>query len=463
MSEKVLVVDDKKDMLVFLERLLSTELNVQVVGVTRGRDAVGTISGDGVDVVITDVKMPGKDGIALLEDLRKIDSDLIVIILTGYGTVDLAVEALKKGAYDFLTKPVDNERLIHTLKRALEYRRVLKEKRFLEERVKYASLKRELIGESDVMANLLDRIRTIAETGETVLITGETGTGKELAARTTHRFSRRSKGPFIAVNCPAIPESILESELFGYRKGAFTSAVSDRKGLFEAADGGTLFLDEIGDIPLSVQSKLLRVLQEKEFKPLGDTASVKVNVRVIASTNQEIERKIEDGQFRDDLYYRLNVITVRMPSLNDRVDDIPLLAEHFLIEYALEYGKSITGFSRDALDYLKVREWRGNVRELQNTIKRAVIFSKGSIIDRDAFEDTTQFGHFTGGVSCETMSMDYKTARNRVLEHFTVNYIRHLLKKTSGNVTHAARMAELERQSIQHLMRKYGIDSKDFR
>ncbi|HDY71602.1 MAG TPA: sigma-54-dependent Fis family transcriptional regulator, partial [Nitrospirae bacterium] len=385
MSEKVLVVDDKKDMLVFLERLLSTELNVQVVGVTRGRDAVGAISGDGVDVVITDVKMPGKDGIALLEDLRKIDSDLIVIILTGYGTVDLAVEALKKGAYDFLTKPVDNERLIHTLKRALEYRRVLKEKRFLEERVKYASLKRELIGESDVMANLLDRIRTIAETGETVLITGETGTGKELAARTTHRFSRRSKGPFIAVNCPAIPESILESELFGYRKGVFTSAVSDRKGLFEAADGGTLFLDEIGDIPLSVQSKLLRVLQEKEFKPLGDTASVKVNVRVIASTNPAIERKIDDGQFRDDLYYRLKVITVRMPSLNDRVDDMPLLAGHFLIEYALEYGKSITGFSRDALDYLKVREWRGNVRELQNTIKRAVIFSKGSIIDRDAF------------------------------------------------------------------------------
>ncbi len=463
-GEKILIVDDKKDMVSFLKRLVSSELGMAVKGATSGEEALKELSQNSVDVAVLDVKMPGQDGISLLKEMKALDRDLAVIILTGYGTVEMAVEALKLGAYDFLTKPVNNERLIHTIKRALEYRRVVREKTLLEEKIKYALLKRELIGESPAMKELLDDIRAVAETEETVLITGETGTGKELAARTIHRLSRRQKGPFIAVNCPAIPESILESELFGYKKGAFTSATSDKKGLFEAADGGTIFLDEIGDIPLAVQTKLLRVLQEKEFKPLGDTESVRVDVRVIASTNQDLERKIEEGQFRDDLYYRLNVITVRMPSLNERLEDIPLLAEHFLREYSIEYGKDhITGFSDDALSYLTSRNWKGNVRELQNTIKRAVIFSKDPVIEASTLESPTRAPAPSDDLFSHFLSLDYKTARSKALEHFTVSYIKNLLEKTGGNVTHAARMAGIERQSLQHLLRKYNIEPREFK
>lgn len=463
MPEKVFVVDDKRDMVDFLKRLLQNELGVNVEGFTDPKKALERVKKEPVDVVITDVKMPGLDGISFLEEAKRHQDEVIVIILTGYGTVELAVNALKRGAYDFLTKPVDNERFIHTVRRAIEYGRVLREKKNLERQVRHSSLRRELIGESHVMKELVEKMKMIAETDETVLITGETGTGKELAARTIHRFSRRGKGPFIAVNCPAIPENILESELFGYKKGAFTSATTDKKGLFEAADGGTIFLDEIGDIPLSVQSKLLRVLQEKEFKPLGDTNSVKVDVRVIASTNQDIEKKIHEGSFRDDLFYRLNVISLRMPSLSERQGDIPLLAEYFLIEYAVEYGKNIKGFTDEALEYLKNRKWPGNVRELQNVIKRAVVFEKGAYIGEAVLQESSPGGELHGGVASGLLGLDYKTAREKVITEFTREYVHNLLKKTEGNVTRAARLAGIERQSLQHLIRRYGIDVSEFR
>ncbi|NOZ24925.1 MAG: sigma-54-dependent Fis family transcriptional regulator [Nitrospirae bacterium] len=463
MKERVLVVDDTKDMVSFLKRLISSELGVEVVGVFRASDAVETVSGGSVDVVIADVKMPEKDGVTLLRELKTIDEDIVVILLTGYGTVDMAVESLKLGAYDFLTKPIDNDRLLHTVKKALQFRMVLKEKTRLEETIKHSGLSRELIGESRVMEELMENIKTVAGTDETVLITGETGTGKELAARTIHRMSKRARGPFIAVNCPAIPESILESELFGYKKGAFTSAVSDKKGLFEVSNGGTIFLDEVADIPVSVQTKLLRVLQEKEFKPLGDTSSVKVDVRVLASTNQDIEGKVEKGLFRDDLYYRLNVITIRMPSLSERIDDIPLLSRHFLRRYAIEFGKEIRDFTEDAMAYLTAREWRGNVRELQNVIKRAVIFSRGPEIDSSCFQGPSRISPCKDIVLNDILSLDYRMARNKVLERFTVSFVRNLLQKTDGNVTRAARMAGMERQSLQHLMRKYGINPQDYR
>ena len=463
MRERVLVVDDTKDMVAFLQRLISSGLGIEVTGVYRASDAVEAVSGGSVDVVIADVKMPEKDGMTLLKELKAIDEEIVVILLTGYGTVDMAVESLKLGAYDFLTKPIDNDRLLHTVKKAVQFRRVLKEKARLEETIKHSGLSRELIGESSVMEELMESIRTVAETDETVLITGDTGTGKELAARTIHRMSKRAGGPFIAVNCPAIPESILESELFGYKKGAFTSAASDKKGLFEVSNGGTIFLDEVADIPVSVQTKLLRVLQEKEFKPLGDTKSIKVDVRVLASTNQDIESKVERGLFRDDLYYRLNVITIRMPSLNERIDDVPLLARHFLRRYSIEFGKDVRDFTDDAMAYLTRREWRGNVRELQNVIKRAVIFSKGPEIDGACFREPPRANHCRDIVLNDILSLDYRMARNKVLERFTVSFIRNVLQKTGGNVTRAAQMAGIERQSLQHLIRKYRIDPREFR
>ncbi len=461
--QKVLIVDDHKDMLSMLSRLLSSELNIEIVTTSSSLRALEIINRDRVDLAIVDVKMPKLDGIGLLKKIKEIDDELIVIILTGFGTVEMAVDALKLGAYDFLTKPVNNDRLVHTVKRALDYKRVLEEKSVLEKKILEETLKKELIGESRSIKDLLEKIAAVANTDETILIRGETGTGKELAARTIHRLSKRAKGPFVAVNCPAIPETILESELFGYRKGAFTSAVTDKKGLFEEADGGTIFLDEIGDIPLSIQTKLLRVLQEKEFKPLGDTKNVKVDVRVIASTNQDLEKKIEKGQFREDLYYRLNVISLRMPSLNERIEDIPLLANHFLKEYAAEFGKALTGFTPDAIDYLIGRKWKGNVRELQNLVKRAVIFSKGEKITRDELESPVYENPCSDDVLEKLFNIDYKTAKSKLIEKFTREYIGNLLKKTNGNVTHAARLAGMERQALQQLMRRYGITPSEFK
>ncbi len=463
MTGKILVIDDSKDMVSFLQRLIRSELGFDALGLTNASKAVQTVSVNEVDVVIADVRMPGKDGMALLKEIKEINRDIAIILLTGHGTVDMAVEALKEGAYDFLTKPVNNDRLIHTVKRAVDYSMVLKEKALLEEKIRYESLKRELIGESDLMKELYEKIRTVAGTDETVLITGETGTGKELAARTIHRLSKRAGNPFIAVNCPAIPESILESELFGYRKGAFTSAFADRKGLFEAAAQGIIFLDEIGDIPLSVQAKLLRALQEKEFKPLGDIKSINVDVRVIASTNRELEKKIEQGLFRDDFYYRLNVITIRMPSLRERIGDIPLLSDYFLKRYSHEYKKNISGFSEEAIGYLRKRKWKGNVRELQNVIKRAIIFSKDTFIGKNIIQDIDGINPYSEGMLRDAASVDYRTARNNAIEYVTRNYIGNILHKTKGNVTHAARLAGLERQSLQHLMRKYDIHPGDYK
>ncbi len=463
MKHRVLVVDDHKDMLRMLKRLLEAELDVEVLTSASAPKAIEIVKDTAIDLAVVDVKMPRMDGITLLKELKSLDRNLIVIILTGFGTVEMAVDALKLGAYDFLTKPVNNERLVHTIKRALEFRRVLDEKSALERKIAEATLRRELIGESRAIRELLEKLSAVAVTDETILIRGETGTGKELAARTIHRLSKRAGGPFITVNCPAIPESILESELFGYRKGAFTSATTDRKGLFEEADGGTIFLDEIGDIPPSVQTKLLRVLQEKEFKPLGDTRNVRVDVRVIASTNQDLEAKIQRGEFREDLYYRLNVITLRMPSLNERVEDIPMLANHFLKEYVVEYGKDIIGFEPDAMEYLMTRSWKGNVRELQNIVKRAVIFSKGNRIGRSDFESPVLENPCSDDVIEKLLNIDYRSAKQKLLERFTREYVSHLLRKTGGNITHAAKMAGMERQALQQLMKRYDIDPSEYR
>lgn len=459
----IIIIDDKTDMLALLKRLLTRELSCTIDTLTDPRGVDSILASKDVDLVISDVKMPGKDGITLLKEIKAKDRDIPVIILTGFGTIEMAVEALKYGAYDFITKPINNERLVHTVRQAIQYRRIIKEKKLLEEKFRLTTLQRELIGESEAMQALMETIKTVAATDETVLITGETGTGKELVARTIHRLSNRNKGPFITVNCPAIPETILESELFGYRKGAFTSASTDKKGLFEAANEGTIFLDEIGDIPHSVQTKLLRVLQEKEVKPLGDTENIMVDVRVIASTNQNLEERIANGQFREDLYYRLNVIHIHMPNLEERREDIPLLARYFLKEFSLQYDREIKGFTEKALEYLKNRHWKGNVRELQNVIKRAVIFSKSSQIDVEELEKPGSLTPCPETIMDELLKLDYRTAREKLLREFTESYISHIMKKTKGNISQAAALAGVERQSLQHLLKKYNIDISKFR
>jgi DNA-binding NtrC family response regulator len=459
----ILVVDDVPDMLKFLERLIKEELHADVVTVDNGEKAIEMISKGPVSIVLADIRMPRMNGVELLRHIKEMDHSPLVIMMTAYGTIEDAVDSLKLGAYDYITKPFDEERLLHTLKKALEHYDLLKRNIDLEKRVKEKEALNDFVGESLPIRRLVETIKVVAKTDLTVLVTGETGTGKDLAARMIHALSNRSVKPFIPVNCPTIPENILESELFGYKKGAFTGATQDKKGLFGTAHGGTLLLDEIGDLSTTLQAKLLRVLEEKEIKPLGDTKSYKIDVRVIASTNQNLKEKIASYQFREDLYHRLNVVSVSTPSLKEIPEDIPLIANHFLSQYSSELNTIPKRFSEDTLKVLVSKRWSGNVRELQNEIRRAVIFSGDEIITPEDFQYDSKNLSCREDMIPNPSEFAYKEARKSLLKRFNVNYISELLRGCNGNVSLAAKKAGLERQSLQHLMRKYGINSEEFR
>jgi DNA-binding NtrC family response regulator len=461
MNQTVLIVDDNPDIPRFLQRLIEGELSVE----TRSADsayAALRILEEGVHCVLSDMKMPGMGGMDLLRTIRQRDASLPVILMTAYGAIEMAVESMKEGAYDFITKPFEEEQLLHAVRRALEHRRLLQRNEDLDRKISRKEQETFFVGESPRMKELIETIKLMARTDITVLITGETGTGKELAARMIHSLSSRSGKPFVSVNCPAIPESILESELFGYRKGAFTGATADRAGLFQAAEGGTLFLDEISDVSSSLQAKLLRVLEERQLTPLGDSATRSLDVRVIAATNKDLERSVAEGLFRADLYYRLNVVPVRTPPLRDIAEDIPLIAFYFLSLFCRGLKLEQKRFRDDTMRLLVTHQWKGNARELQNAIKRAVVFSKGEFLAPEDFEISPPPvpGREEGS---EAYGSDYKKERKRVMASFNVAYITGLLRRVEGNVTRAATMAGLERQSLQHLMRRYGILSTTFK
>ncbi len=462
MKQTVLIVDDNPDMIHFLERLIKSELHLKTCGVESSESALRIIDKDTIHCVLADMKMPGMDGIELLQNIRKKDAFLPVIIMTAYGAIESAVKAMKEGAYDFITKPFEEERLLHIVWRALEHQNLLRKNQDLERRIREKEKDAFFVGESPRMKELIDTLGLVARTDVTVLITGETGTGKELAARMIHKLSNRAGKPFVAVNCPAIPENILESELFGYRKGAFTGATSDREGLFQTAHEGTLFLDEIGDISIPLQAKLLRVLQERELKPLGDTTTRRVDVRVIAATNRDLEGNIAAGLFRSDLYYRLNVVSVHTPPLREIPEDIPFIAFHFLSLFCAEMGLDRKKLTEEAIHLLVSRPWKGNARELQNEIQRAVIFSKDDFLAPEDFGKNLQIIPCTED-NPEIYGLDYREARKNILSAFNKEYVTRLLRNTEGNVSLAAQTAGLERQSLQHIMRKYGIVSEEFR
>jgi DNA-binding NtrC family response regulator len=462
MTQKILIVDDNPDMTRFLARLIGNDLHLETRTAGSAEEALKLLDKEQVNCLLVDMKMPGMDGMALMRLIKKSDASLPVIIMTAYGAIETAVEAMKEGAYDFITKPFEEERLLHTVRRALQHDLLLRRNLDLEKRIREKEKETFFVGESPLMKELINTIKLVAKTDVTVLITGETGTGKELAAHMIHSLSSRTAKPFVVVNCPAIPENILESELFGYRKGAFTGANSDREGLFQAAQGGTLFLDEIGDISISLQAKLLRVLQERELKPLGDTTTRRIDVRVIAATNRDLEASVNAGHFRSDLYYRLNVVSVRTRPLREIQEDIPLIAYHFLTLFCSELGLGRKKFSDEAIRFLVSRQWKGNARELQNVIKRAVIFSKSEMLTQNDFGGNAPAVPVTEE-SPELYGLEYKEGRNKVLTTFNVEYITRLLQGTEGNVTLAAHAAGLERQSLQQLMRKYGINSAAFR
>ncbi len=378
----ILVVEDEELMRSILRRLLEGA-GYHVVTADGAESALAAFGENDISVTITDIKMSGMDGIELLDAIKRIDDDALVVIMTAYSSVDSAVAALRKGAYDYVTKPFVNDDLLQSVKNAIQQRDLFRENRFLRRELKKHYSFSEIVGKSDSLQEIFTLVQKVAGTNASVLIQGESGTGKELIARSIHLNSRRADQPFLAVNCGALPESILESELFGHAKGAFTGAVADKKGLFRAASGGTLFLDEIGEMPLALQVKLLRALQEHEVTPVGSTTAVKFDARMLAATNKNLEEEVNEHRFREDLFYRLNVVEMYVPSLRDRIEDIPLLAKHFVAKSARNQNSSEKPVSPDAMAALANYGWPGNVRELENAIERAFILS-GEDIDVDS-------------------------------------------------------------------------------
>ncbi len=376
---KILVVDDERSIRNTLQDILAYE-KYDVVLAEDGLEAIDKMEQGPYDVILCDVKMPKMDGIELLDKLKEKDPDVTVVMISGHGTIDTAVEAIKKGAYDFISKPLDLNRLLITIRNAMDKTQLVSETKVLKRKV---SKTYDMIGESPAILQIKEMIDRVAETDARVFITGENGTGKELVARWLHELSKRARGPFIEVNCAAIPSELIESELFGHEKGSFTSAIKQKKGNFELAHGGTIFLDEIGDMSLSAQAKVLRTLQENKITRVGGEKEITVDVRVVAATNKNIQKEIEKGNFREDLYHRLSVILIHVPSLNERKEDIPLLAEHFLNEVLQEQSMPPKSFTEDAFKALKSIHWTGNIRELRNVVERLAILCDKEITGED--------------------------------------------------------------------------------
>ncbi|MDJ0801708.1 MAG: sigma-54 dependent transcriptional regulator [Desulfobacterales bacterium] len=459
---RLLIVDDEPDMLRLLTRSVGQDLDCEVITAGNGRDALACFEAQPFDLALLDIRMPGMDGLQLLEEIQARRPGFTVVMMTAFGAIEVAVNAIRKGAYDFITKPFDHDELVHHLQNALERGRLLNENRALKARVSGAEAFQGLVGASPAMQAVFDRLAMLGKSDITVLITGASGTGKNLAARALHDLSSRREGPFVRVSCPTVPENILESELFGYAKGAFTHAITDRRGLFQEADGGTLFLDEIGDISPAIQAKLLQVLEDKEFRPLGRNRSVKVDVRMVAATNSDLKARMAAGEFREDLYYRLCVVEVGLPPLSERPDDIPLLVDHFLTRHSPAAGEAPKRVPQELMAQLVAHPWPGNVRELENLIRRGVVMSGG--------EDVTPEAIGWQAVSCvadletdDLSDIPYREAKEEVLSQFNRRYIRKALEMTGGNVTRAAKRSRIERQSFQQIMRKYDIRSEAFR
>jgi two-component system nitrogen regulation response regulator NtrX len=375
----ILVIDDEKSIRSTLKDILEHEgFNTEVA--SNGQEAIELFSKNQFDAVLCDIKMPGMDGIEVLEKLQEIANDVPVIMISGHGTIDTAVEAIKKGAFDFIEKPPDLNRLLITIRNAMDKTTLISETKVLKQKL---SNKYEMIGESEAMKKVSEMIDRVAPTEARILITGDNGTGKELVARLLHEKSTRAGSPFVEVNCAAIPSELIESELFGHEKGAFTSAIKQRKGKFEHATGGTLFLDEIGDMSLSAQSKVLRALQENRITPVGSDKDIEVNVRIIAATNKNLKEEIQKNNFREDLYHRISVILIHVPSLNERKEDIPLLAEYFNNQICTEYGTSKKIITQGAIDELKKINWTGNIREFRNVLERLIILCDKEIRNVD--------------------------------------------------------------------------------
>lgn len=447
---KILVVDDDRNILKVIKLRLEAE-NYQVVTATDAEDALAKAGDEGFDLALLDLKLIGRNGIELMGDLHKLDPDLPIIILTAHGTIKSAVEAMSRGAFSYLTKPFDYRELLLQTQKSLEKRKLSIEVKRLQNIVDEKYGFDNLIGKSPKMKQILMQVTQAAKTDSVVYISGESGTGKELIARNLHLASARGDGQFVAINCAAIPENLLESELFGYQKGAFTGAHQNKRGLFAQAHGGTFFLDEISEMPMNMQAKLLRVLEEKAVQPIGARTPIKVDARILAASNKNLEEEVKAGKFREDLFYRIHVIVIQLPPLRERKEDIPLLVGHFLEKYSKQADKKITGFSSSASQKLLRHHWPGNVRELENTIESAVAMADKNVITEDLILQTQPIA-----------DENLKSLKN-AKQDFEKNYLIQLITLTKGNVTEAAKLAGKYRADLYELLKKYNLNPADFR
>jgi DNA-binding NtrC family response regulator len=436
---KLLIVDDELSVRDSLGKWFREE-GYEVSTAEDANEALSRLAEHRWDAALVDIKMRGTDGIELQRRMHEIDSDLIVIMMTGYASVDTAVTALKNGAYDYVTKPLDPDEIAHLVKKALAHRRTQEENVRLRETVAEVARPEDIVGQSVAMTKVFDAIETVGPTDATVLITGESGTGKELVARAIHHASPRRFHPLVVIHCGALTESLLESELFGHEKGAFTGAQYRKKGKFEIAEGGTVFLDEIGDISLKTQTDLLRVLQEREIVRVGSNQPIRVDFRCVAATNKDLEKLIEEGKFRPDLYYRLNVFRIELPPLRDRRDDIPALVNHFVHKFSLAMNKKITRVAPGAMNLLQQQAWTGNIRELENAVERAmVVAQEPELREQDfVFKATTPNGE------------------PKSLEDVEKAHILRVLEQCNWNQTRAAEVLDIDRVTLHHKIKKYG-------
>ena len=436
----LLIADDDPGLRESLERTLTRE-GYRVVLASDGRAALERVQAGGIDLIVTDLRMPGLTGLDLLRAAKAIMPDVDVILLTAFGTVEEAVKAMKDGAYDFLTKPFRREQLIKLIDKALERRDLIEQNRALKKQLEDLRAKGQMIGASPSWRRMLTLVEQVADSSATILIQGESGTGKELVARSIHERSARHSGPFVAVNCAALPETLLESELFGYEKGAFTGAGSRKEGRFDLANGGTLFLDEVADLSLVTQPKILRVLQEGEFERLGGTRTLQVDVRILAATNQDLSEMVKDKRFREDLYYRLNVITVRVPPLRERPEDIRVLAQHYLRVYSAKNGRKLDAFTAEALERLEAYAWPGNVRELENLVERSVLLARKDRIDaEDLPEEVMGVKRPPRDAILELIGTPLADVEQRLLDE--------TLRITGGNKTQAAKLLGIDVRTV---------------
>ncbi|MDH3851744.1 MAG: sigma-54 dependent transcriptional regulator [Deltaproteobacteria bacterium] len=440
---RVLVVDDEPMVCLALTNWLEEE-NYFAQAVEDGPQAVQAVREENWDIVLLDLRMPGMDGMEVLKQVKEIAPQTVVIMMTAYASIPGAVQAMQEGAYDYIVKPLDVDQLTLMLKRIVEHQQLITENILLRKRLTEQYEYEDIIGRSEAMQEVFSMIKAVTDTNATVLITGETGTGKELVARAIHSNSSQRYGPFVATSCGALPETLLESELFGYEKGAFTGADRTKKGRFELANEGTLFLDEVGDISMKTQIRLLRVLQEKSFSRLGGTEQIKVDVRLVSATNRDLVAAIEEGSFRSDLYYRLNVVSIQLPPLRERIDDVPLLAAHFINKYNVEFNKKFDRVDRKAMDLMMDYHWPGNVRELENVIERALVIDQGPqmMVKHLPF--------------CNIESP--LTEEPRSLQEVEKSHIEKMLQRNDWNIAKTARLLNIDRSTLHKKIKKFGLE-----